>query len=707
MKLVTGATPLVALEAVALDTETTGLDTVRDRVVQIGAVRLARGRVTGQTFETLVDPGIPIPEGGRGIHGIDDTMVRSAPAFAEAWARFGEFSGERVLIGYSIGFDLAVLEHEARRAGLAWTRPRTLCVRLLTQLLRPNLPDQSLDMIASWLGVTIAGRHSAPGDARAAADIFLALLPRLAERGLRTLGEAERACLDLSGEREAAARAGWADPATRPEAPPRAFRAVDPYAYRHRVRDLMSSPPVVVPETMEVRAALAKMAEGRISSLFVSASGETGRPVGDYAIVTERDMMRLVAAEAENAFAVPVGRIASRPLASIRAEAFVYRAVARMDRLRIRHLAVRSEAGHLEGIVSARDLLRLRAGSAIALDDAIEAAASGPEMAELWSTLPAIAASLLEEEVAARTVAEIVSEELRAMTRRAAVLGENAMVAEGLGPAPCDYAVLVLGSGGRGESLLAADQDNAIVFAEGEPGGEADRWFAELGARMAATLDTAGVPFCKGGVMARNAEWRGSLATWRARAADWVRRSRPADLLNVDIFYDLAPVHGRLELGHAVFEDAWEAARDAPVFAKLLGARLEDLASPFSFFGRLQGDNGRLDLKKHGLFPIVAFARALAVAHQVRARSTRRRLEGLLALEIGGEGDLRAVLDAHETVLAAVLAQQSRDLEEGIPVSNKVELSRLSARDHRRLSAALRALANLPQLTRDLMFAKG
>ena len=68
------------------------------------------------------------------------------------------------------------------------------------------------------------------------------------------------------------------------------------------------------------------------------------------------------------------------------------------------------------------------------------------------------------------------------------MLAEAELVAEGAGPAPCAYAVLVLGSAGRGESLLAMDQDNALVFAEGEPDGEADRWFARLGRRMAAIL---------------------------------------------------------------------------------------------------------------------------------------------------------------------------------------------------------------------------
>ena len=68
------------------------------------------------------------------------------------------------------------------------------------------------------------------------------------------------------------------------------------------------------------------------------------------------------------------------------------------------------------------------------------------------------------------------------------------MAEAGQGAPPCPYAFVVLGSAGRGESLLAMDQDNAIVFAEGEPDGAEDRWFARLGTHVAEILHEAGVP---------------------------------------------------------------------------------------------------------------------------------------------------------------------------------------------------------------------
>ena len=131
----------------------------------------------------------------------------------------------------------------------------------------------------------------------------------------------------------------------------------------------------------------------------------------------------------------------------------------------------------------------------------------------------------------------------------------------GQGAPPCRYAVAVLGSAGRGESLLALDQDNALVFEHDAEG--ADAWFAAFGSRLADLLHEAGVPYCTGGVMASNPQWRGSLATWRARIAQWIGTSDPGALLSVDIFFDLRGVHGDRALANGVWARCLRPGRRA------------------------------------------------------------------------------------------------------------------------------------------------
>lgn len=703
------ATPLMALDAVVLDTETTGLDPARARVVEIGAVRIHNGRVDeGATLRLLVRPDEPVPAAATAIHGIDDATLADAPDFAAAWPQLQEFIGGRVVVGHTVGFDLAVLKRECERAGIEFRRPRTLDTRLLSQVAAPTLASYSLESLSSWLGVEGTGRHSALGDAVTTARIFRALVPKLREGGIRTLAEAMASCRALTDVLDEQHRAGWIEAVAAPARrdAERALGRIDSYPYRHRVRDVMSAPAKFIAQGRPVGEALSRMMEERVSSLYVRGTDadENGILAADAGIVTERDILRALAQRGADALSAPVESIMCRPLAAVPVDAFVYRAIGRMARLHFRHLGVVDDLGRIVGALSARNLLRLRAGEAVSLGDEIDEATDVHQLGVAWAKLPQVAASLLDEEVPARDIAAVISRELGALTRRAAVLAEARLAEEGHGAPPCAYAFVVLGSAGRGESLLAMDQDNAIVFAEGAPQGREDAWFARLGIHVADILHEVGVPYCVGGIMAKNPLWRGSVATWNARIADWIQRSSPQDLLAVDIFFDLRGVHGDGHLADVVWRAAFEAARGQSTFAKLLAEASGSVESGIGLFGGIKTSAGRIDLKKAGLFGVVSTARVLAVCHHVVERATPARLAGLKALGIGGAKDLDALSDAQAVFLDLILRQQVEDIATGRAPSNKVQVSRLAAREREALQNALQAVQHLDALTRDMLF---
>jgi DNA polymerase-3 subunit epsilon/CBS domain-containing protein len=696
-----GTTPLIALDAAVIDTETTGLDPRSARVVELAMVRIAGGRLEDASFRRLINPGEPIPPAATAVHGIAAATVAGAPAFAAVWPEFLEALGDAIVIGHTVGFDLAVLGRECERAGLAWRQPQTLDTRLLAEIAEPALADFSLESLASWLGITITDRHSALGDARAAAQVFRALLPKLRERNIRTLAEAARACRSLTSVLEQQHRAGWTEAVPATDAANDGARArIDSYPYRHRAGDIMAAARFIPPHAT-IGEALTDMTKSRTSSLFV---GQPGAPADETGIITERDVMRALAADGAAALARPVAQAMSRPLAAVPADAFAYLAVSRMNRLKVRHLGVTDETGKVVGALSARDLLRLRAEGGVQLGDTIDQAKDVHDLGLAWGHAARVAADLAREGLSGREVAAVISRELGAMTHRAAVLAESRMQNSGHGAPPCPYALVVLGSAGRGESLLAMDQDNAIVFADGEPDGPEDRWFAALGAHVADILHEVGVSYCTGGVMAKNAAWRGSLASWRERVRHWIGRSNPQDLLSVDIFFDLRGVHGDTGLANTLWREAFDRAAGEAPFAKLLAETAGAVAPALNWLGRFKTDNGRIDLKKAGLFGIVSTARALAIRHHVVERGTPARLAGLKPLGLGGEADLDALFDAQATFLDLILAQQIHDIAQGIPASNRVEIKRLTRRDRERLHAALEAVAHLDELTRDLLF---
>ena len=704
----THATPLIALDAVVIDTETTGLDPAKARLIEIGAVKLDAGRIDERAiYRALVQPGEPIPAAATTIHGIDDDHVKDAPVFARAWPDFERFSGRRVVIGHTVGFDLAIFKRECERAGLAFNRPRVLDTRLLAQVAEPNLAGYTIENLSAWLGVQIAERHSALGDALTTARIFVALVPKLRERGIRTLAEAEAACRALTDILDQHHRAGWIEAVEQPgqNDAGRADQRIDSYPYRHRISDVMRAPAKFTESGASLESVIAQMMKEKISSLYMKPPGAGDPPRAlDCGIITERDVLRALSEHGAAALGMPVERFASKPLAAISADAFIYRAIGRMNRLKIRHLAVVDETGAVAGALSARDLLRLRAGEAISLGDEIDQAEDAHQLGSAWAKLPYAASSLLAEAVPARDIAAIISRELGALTRRAAVLAERHLVEAGKGGPPCSYSFAVLGSAGRGESLLAMDQDNALIFAEGEPGGAADIWFETLSVHVADILHEVGVPYCKGGVMAKNPQWRGSLATWRPRIAGWIERSRPQDLLAVDIFFDLRGVHGDNAQAETLWRDAFDAARGQTGFAKALVEAAGTTQSGLGLFGGFKTGQGRIDLKKHGLFGIVTAARALAICHHVVERSTPARLAGIRALKLGGEQDLDAFADAQAVFLHFILAQQLADIGQGRPAGNAVAIKPLSTRDRARLRSALKAVEPIDDLTRNLLF---
>lgn len=682
------STPLISLDAVALDTETTGLDARVARLVQIGGVRIRQGALNpDERFESLVNPGVAIPKVATGVHGISDGMVAAAPKFADITAGIEDFIGSSIVVGHTIYYDLAVIDREyslARKKGRpAW---RGLDIRILARLASPSLADYSLERLCDWLGIEIKGRHTAMGDAEAAGRVFLALVPLLRDRNIRTLAEAQAASRKLA-EDESRTGTGFLPERPRAQDLTNAVARIDSFPYRHRVRDVMSAPALFAEPGTTLREALQLLIERRVSSVFVrSQSGETG-------IVTERDLLRALHEGGEQALAAGIDAIMKSPLQTVAADDFLYRAIGRIERLGFRHLGVSDNEGNIVGAVTTRNLLRHRATTAIMLGDEIESADREAALGTAFAKLPLMARKLMEEGVDPRTVSAVVSSEICSMTRRAAQLAEDRMASAGAGPPPVAYAVMVLGSAGRGESQLAADQDNAIVYAEGKEGGPEDTYFEKLAREMNTILDAAGVPFCKGGVMGRNREWRKSAADWRATVEGWVRRQRPQDLLNVDIFFDALPVHGEAALAESIWAHAYECGHAARDFQNILIETARNRSSALSMFGNFKlNERGRIDLKKHGLMPIFTAARVLSIRHDVRARSTRERLEGVAARGIGSPGLVQSINDAHRFILGTVIAQQLVDTEAGVPASAHVAPQRLDKAGTAALKEALQAV---------------
>lgn len=690
-------TPLIALPAASLDLETTGLNVRRDRVIQVGLVALSGGTVLdAPRINRLVDPGIPIPATASRITGIVDADVAGASGIAEVLAAVAAALDGRVVIGHHIAFDLAVLRHEADRVGATWTDPPALDIGHLVGALTPDLPDMGLETVAGLFGVPIIGRHTALGDSMAVAEVFARLVPRLRDVDIRTLGEAQSLAAQRRDFTLREASAGWhAVPGEMAgeSAAPRAVR-VDSYLFSRSLREVMSAPPAFIAPTASLLEAAQAMVARRVGALLVG--DPAAPPLG---IVTERDLLKQIAAAATDG-RMAVGSVMTAPVEGLEGDELLYRALARMDHRGIRHLCVTDSRGIAVGVVSQRDLLHHRARAEMVIDDALETASDPAGLALALSRVPSAAEGLVGEGLGGVEVARVISRELRAVTGRAAELAIVRLAEEGRGPPPAPWCLLMLGSGGRGESLLSADQDNAVIHLGLNVD---DAWFGAFGALVADFLYEAGIPRCAGGVMAANPTWRGSRLDWLDRIEDWLRRARPEDLLNVDIFFDLRPVAGSAEIGDLLFGDAVTAASRSRPFLGLLAQSVERMVPQFGLFHRPRLDGGRQDLKRDGLLPLVGFARALALRVRSTARATPDRLADAARAGRIGERDAASLVEAHRLLLTLILRQQLIDLRDGVRPSSRVELKRLGREDRDRLRASLKQIAGIAGTVRSVM----
>jgi DNA polymerase-3 subunit epsilon/CBS domain-containing protein len=233
------------------------------------------------------------------------------------------------------------------------------------------------------------------------------------------------------------------------------------------------------------------------------------------------------------------------------------------------------------------------------------------------------------------------------------------------------------------------DQDNAIVYADPAQDDSVDGWFEELGRRTSDILAEIGVAYCKGGVMASNPAWRKSLSEWRTAIGTWLTRSRPADILNLDIFFDAAPAHGDANLAEELLSDARTAAGGAANFLKLLSLNAADFQHPRGLFGRLRQVDGRTDLKAGGIMPIFSAARVAALTHGIPARSTPERLRAAAEKGVASRRTVDNLIEAHAILLGLILRQQLADIDAGLTLGNMVETGALGGIERRQLGWAL------------------
>ena len=210
--------PLAELDYAVVDVETTGFTPADCGITEIGAVRVHHGKVVAE-FASLVNPGTPVPGPIEELTGIGDAMLAGAPPVAAVLPGLLKFAEGSVLAAHNARFDLSFLTAACEGAALPWpgfTVIDTVRLARYLMIVPDEVPDRKLGTLAEFFGTQVQPSHRALADARATADILMALISRLADRGVTTLDDlvqwlagqdaAEEAARALAAQRAAEAQ---------------------------------------------------------------------------------------------------------------------------------------------------------------------------------------------------------------------------------------------------------------------------------------------------------------------------------------------------------------------------------------------------------------------------------------------------------------------------------------------------------------------
>ena len=176
-------------ELVVFDLETTGLSAARDRICELGAVRVS-GLELADSFESLVNPGVALPAPVERLTGLRAEELRRAPPFRRVLPRFLGFAGDALLVAHNAGFDQRFLERELLlREGRRLSQPPLCTAALARRLLEGRLRRVSLSSLAHFFGVPTTPCHRALPDAEATAQVLLCLIGLAQELGARRLSD--------------------------------------------------------------------------------------------------------------------------------------------------------------------------------------------------------------------------------------------------------------------------------------------------------------------------------------------------------------------------------------------------------------------------------------------------------------------------------------------------------------------------------------
>jgi CBS domain-containing protein len=436
------------------------------------------------------------------------------------------------------------------------------------------------------------------------------------------------------------------------------------------LRALLRRAPVTASPQISIRAAAQRMRDERVSSLLLVQDGHL------FGLVTDRDLRnRALAAGLDPA--LPVLEIATVAPLTAPADAPAFEALLLMARHQIHHVPVMDGAA-VAGIVTATDVNERHSSSAVYLAGEIHRQTTLQGLVAAAGRVKALQRQLVDAGASAHATGHIVTAIADALTMRLLHLAEAR-----LGPPPVDYAWVAAGSQARHEQTAKSDQDNCLVLDDAFDEAAHGAWFKALAEEVNAGLDACGYVYCPGDMMARTDRWRQPRRVWADYFRRWIDTPEPMALMLCSVFFDVRVVAGRRELLDTLRAEVLTHTPRARLFLGHLVGNALSRQPPLGLFGGLapirSGEHkGRVDLKHHGIVPVIDLARVYALAGGDAAVNTHDRLAHAAGSGEVSPGSVRDLRDALEFLCTLRIRHQARQLAEGRAADNFLHPEELS-----------------------------
>jgi CBS domain-containing protein len=333
------------------------------------------------------------------------------------------------------------------------------------------------------------------------------------------------------------------------------------------------------------------------------------------------------------------------------------------------------DRGHVRGVVTAADLLGLEAGSPIALRHIILGAADEHELQRAVEHLPNLFRLLMEAGVPSSDIGRVLTLQHDAVVTR---LIDFAIRRHG--SAPLAWAWLDLGSAARREFTLGSDQDNALAFATPPAGSEreVDDYFARLGSDVNTGLARMGIGVDNNGVLAGERLWRMSKDDWLRTFREVLSEPDESHLIRATVVFDFRSAAGGLAVAPELTEQM-RSARQHPQFMRLLARNASGFPVSLTFRGHLATDkDGRLDLKRGGITPLVNLVRFHALAQGVTISPTLDRINAVESMGGLSTDAADALRDAFGVVMRVRFEHHAAAIAAGQTIDNLIDPGALS-----------------------------